>query len=50
MGRGISTVRRAIRSPGRGAHRSIARPSSADGGPPCWVSGLQGPAVAAVLA
>lgn len=49
-GRRSSTVTRAMRIPGRGACCSMARPMSAEGGPPCWVLALQGPAVAAVLA
>ena len=50
IGRGRSRVIRVFRRPGRGSCRSMARPSRAEGGLPCWVFGLHGPAVAGVLA
>ena len=39
---------RPTRVPSRGSQRSIARPSSADGGPACWASGSQGPRVSSL--
>ena len=45
-GRRISTVTLASRWSSSGSCASISRAASADGGPPCWASGLHGPIVA----
>ena len=44
----ISTVTRPTRMPSRGSQSSIARASSADGGPACWAFGSQGPRVSSL--
>ena len=44
----ISNVSRASSVPSRGEVLSSARPSSAAGGPACWLRGSQGPAVCSV--
>ena len=44
----ISKVMRPTRMPSRGSQRSIARASSAAGGPACWAPGSQGPRVSSV--
>ena len=44
----ISQVNRAMTMSSRGSHRSMARPSSALGGPPCWARGSHGPVVCSV--
>jgi hypothetical protein len=46
--RRISNVARATTNPSRGSQPSIARPSSADGGPACWKAGSHGPRVCSV--
>jgi hypothetical protein len=46
--RRISTVTRATRMSSCGSHRSIARASSAAGGPACCSAGSHGPLVASV--
>jgi ribosomal protein S28E/S33 len=48
MARRISQVNRVIIMSGRGWQRSIARPSSALGGPPCCALESHGPAVCTV--
>ena len=44
----ISNVTRDSSVPSRGSSCSIARPSSAAGGPACWLRGSHGPAVCSV--
>jgi hypothetical protein len=44
----ISMVTRPTRMPSRGSQSSIARPSSAEGGPACWAFGSQGPRVSSL--
>ncbi len=48
IGARISTVTRPIRMPSRGSQSSMARASSADGGPACWEPGSQGPRVSSL--
>ena len=41
-------VMRPTRMPSRGSQSSIARASSADGGPACWAFGSHGPRVSSL--
>ena len=48
IARRISQVNLATIMSSRGAQRCTARPSSAQGGPPCWAAGSHGPVVCGV--
>ena len=50
IGLRISNVARASRASGSPPASSISRPSSAHGGPACWLPGSQGPRVSSVAA